>query len=65
VAVEVDGFAFHRTRRRVDRDHRKDAILGAAGIRVTRVTWGQLHDEALAVIARLAVSLNPVGAKHR
>jgi very-short-patch-repair endonuclease len=59
VAVEVDGFAFHRTRRRVDGDHRKDAILGAAGIRVTRVTWGQLHDEALAVIARLAVSLSP------
>jgi very-short-patch-repair endonuclease len=59
VAVEVDGFAFHRTRRRVDGDHRKDAILGAAGIRVTRVTWGQLHDEPLAVIARLAVSLSP------
>jgi very-short-patch-repair endonuclease len=59
VAVEVDGFAFHRTRRRVDSDHRKDAILGAAGIRVTRVTWGQLHDEPLAVIARLAVSLSP------
>ena len=65
VAVEIDGFAFHRTPRRFEGDHRKDAILGAAGIKVTRITWGQLHDEPLAVIARLAVSLNPVGAKHR
>jgi very-short-patch-repair endonuclease len=59
VAVEVDGFAFHRTPRRVEGDHRKDAVLGAAGIRVTRVTWGQLHNEPLAVIARLAFSLSP------
>jgi very-short-patch-repair endonuclease len=65
VAVEIDGFAFHRTRRRVDRDHRKDAILGAAGIRVTRVTWGQLHDEPLAVIARLAFSLSPARSGGR
>jgi very-short-patch-repair endonuclease len=59
VAVEIDGFVFHHTRRRFEGDHRKDAILGTAGIRVTRVTWGQLHDEPLAVIARLAFSLSP------
>ena len=29
-----------------------------AGIAVTRITWGQLHGELLAVIARLAFSLS-------
>ncbi len=65
VAVEVDGFAFHRTHLRLERDHRKDAVLGAAGIKVTRITWGQLHDEPLAVIARLAAGLSPAHAGGR
>jgi very-short-patch-repair endonuclease len=65
VAVEIDGFAFHRTHRRFEGDHRKDAILGAAGITVTRLTWGQLQDEPLAVIARLAFSLSTTGSGGR
>jgi very-short-patch-repair endonuclease len=65
VAVEIDGFAFHRTRRRFENDHRKDAVLSAAGIGVTRVTWGQLQDEPLAVVARLATNLNSVGTGGR
>jgi very-short-patch-repair endonuclease len=65
VAVEIDGYTFHHTRRRVERDHRKDAALKDAGIAVTRLTWGQLQDDALALIARLAGDLNSAGAKHR
>lgn len=57
VAVEIDGFAFHRTPRRFERDHRKDAVLRDAAIAVTRITWRQLQDEPLAVIARLAADL--------
>ena len=58
VAVEIDGFAFHRTHRRFEHDHRKDGALKDAGIALSRVTWGQLQDESLAVIARLAADLN-------
>jgi very-short-patch-repair endonuclease len=65
VAVEVDGFAFHRTRGRFERDHRKDAVLESAGIGVTRITWGQMRDEPLAVIARLAPRLSPARTRGR
>ncbi len=58
VAVEIDGFAWHRTQRRFERDYRKDAVLRARGIIVIRITWHQLQDEPLAVIARLAGDLN-------
>lgn len=57
VAVEIDGFAFHGTRRAFERDRRRDARLQAAGISTMRVTWRQLRDEPLAVIARLAGAL--------
>ena len=57
VVVEVDGFRFHSTRFAFERDRRRDAELSAAGYRVLRVTWRQLRDEPLAVIARLAGAL--------
>jgi very-short-patch-repair endonuclease len=57
IPVEVDGYAFHRTRGAFESDRRRDAELRAAGIDTTRVTWRQLTDEPLAVIARLAQSL--------
>jgi very-short-patch-repair endonuclease len=65
VAVEIDGFAFHRTHRRFERDHRKDGALKDAGIDVTRLTWGQLQDESLAVIARLATDLSAARTDDR
>ena len=55
--VEVDGFAFHSTRRAFERDRLKDAVLQAAGHRVMRVTWRQIAGTAEAVIARLAAAL--------
>lgn len=57
VAVEIDGFRFHSSRRAFEHDRRKDAMLQAAGIRVLRFTWRQLLEEPLAVVARLAALL--------
>jgi very-short-patch-repair endonuclease len=39
LAVQVDGFEFHRTRRDRERDAASDAHLELAGIRVIRFTW--------------------------
>jgi very-short-patch-repair endonuclease len=55
--VEVDGYAFHRTRHAFEQDRRRDASLLAAGYRVMRVTYRQLDEEPEAVVVRLARSL--------
>jgi predicted transcriptional regulator of viral defense system len=55
--VEVDGFAFHSSAGKFERDRRRDAALAAAGMRVTRVTWRQLTSEPEALLVRLAQAL--------
>jgi very-short-patch-repair endonuclease len=55
--VEVDGYDTHRDRAAFERDRRRDQILTAAGYRVIRITWRQLTQEPLAVIARIAQAL--------
>jgi very-short-patch-repair endonuclease len=55
--VEVDGYAFHRTRRAFEKDRRRDADLVAAGYRTIRVTWTQLTAEPERVAARLGAAL--------
>ncbi len=57
LVVEVDGFAFHSSRRAFERDRARDGELTALGFRVLRVTWRQLDDEPEAVVARLARAL--------
>lgn len=57
LVVEVDGFAFHTTADRFERDRRNGSRLVAAGLRVTRVTWRQLTRESEATIARIAQAL--------
>ena len=57
LVVEVDGFAFHRTRAAFERDRARDADLVLAGYRVLRVTWRQLVREPHAVVARIAGAL--------
>ena len=57
LAVEVDGFAYHGSRRSFEHDRRRDAELAAAGIRVIRVTWRQLVEEPAAVLVRVAQAL--------
>jgi very-short-patch-repair endonuclease len=55
--VEVDGHGTHGTRRAFENDRRRDQIHAAAGYLVIRVTWDQLQNEPLAVIAALAQAL--------
>jgi very-short-patch-repair endonuclease len=54
LAVEIDGYVYHRGHGAFEHDRRKDAALQAAGIRTMRVTWRQLEHEAVGVMARVA-----------
>ncbi len=57
LVVEIDGYAFHSSRRSFELDRRKQSALAAAGLRVARVTWRQAQEESIAVAARLATAL--------
>jgi very-short-patch-repair endonuclease len=57
--VEVDGYAYHGNRAAFERDRRKDAVLTLAGYTVVRVSWRQIADEPLAVVALLGGLLRP------
>jgi very-short-patch-repair endonuclease len=57
LVVEVDGYAYHSTRRAFERDRRRDAELQAAGLQVSRVTWHQIADTPEALVANLAATL--------
>ena len=52
LVIELQSLAFHTDRETFIRDHRKNAALQAAGLRVLPVTNDQLHDpgEIIAVI---------------
>jgi very-short-patch-repair endonuclease/predicted transcriptional regulator of viral defense system len=51
--AELDGHAFHTTAAAFERDRCRDRALQAAGWRVVRITWRQLHDDSAAVVADL------------
>lgn len=53
LVVELDGHAFHATRATYKRDRLHDRALNAAGWRVVRITWRQLHDAPEALRADL------------
>lgn len=57
IAVEVDGFGFHASRRSFESDRRRDAGLAAAGVHVIRVTWRQIVDEPSATLVHVAQAL--------
>lgn len=57
VAVEVDGFAYHSSRRSFEHDRDRDFGLGAGGVQVVRVTWRQLHRKPYLVVRRLTAVL--------
>jgi very-short-patch-repair endonuclease len=54
LVVEVDGRDTHATSAAFERDRERDRKLQAAGWRVVRVTWRQLHVDADAVAGDLA-----------
>jgi len=65
LVVEIDGYAFHSSRRSFERDRRKDRELGEQGYRVLRLTWRELTEEPEAVVATLAAALTrPAGARR-
>lgn len=51
--VEVDGYRWHSTKERLNRDRERDARLIAAGIRVLRISYDQLAEPAR-VVAHIA-----------
>jgi very-short-patch-repair endonuclease len=55
--VEIDGFAYHATAERFEKDRRRDAALTVAGYRVLRFTWRQVTSRREATVARLAQAL--------
>lgn len=57
LAVEVDSYRFHSSRRAFEKDRRKQAELGAQGIEVLRFTWRQIKGQREWLIAQLAAAL--------
>jgi very-short-patch-repair endonuclease len=53
LAIEVDGRAFHSTRRAFQQDRERDRRLAALGIQVARVTWRDLTSAARPLAAEL------------
>ena len=56
LAVQVDGFDFHRTRRDRERDAASDADLELAGMRVIRFTWDDVNEHGDRTLRRLALA---------
>ncbi len=61
LVVETDGRQTHETSVAFQRDRWRDQILVAAGYRVARATWDQVHREGDAVVARIARALADAG----
>jgi very-short-patch-repair endonuclease len=59
--AELDGHASHATTAGFERDRARDRALQAAGWRVIRITWRQLHDQPAAVARDLERLLNARG----
>jgi hypothetical protein len=57
LVVETDGRETHETPVAFQRDRRRDQILVAAGYRVARATWDQIHHELDDVVARISSAL--------
>jgi very-short-patch-repair endonuclease len=55
--LEVDGHDTHGDRLAFEEDRRRDQIQIAAGYTVIRITWRQLCEEPMAVLARIAQAL--------
>ena len=53
LAIQLDGFEFHRTRRDRERDAASDADLELAGHRVMRLTWDDVGVHGERTLRRL------------
>lgn len=61
VIVETDGRETHETPAAFQDDRRRDQFLAAAGYRVLRVTWDQIHGERTAFLRRVSRALGASG----
>jgi len=59
VIVETDGRETHETPTAFQSDRRRDQFLAAAGYRVLRVTWNQIHGDTAGVLERISRALRP------
>ncbi len=57
LAVQLDGFEFHRTRRDREKDAASDADLELAGNRVMRLTWDDVTVHGERTLRRLRLAL--------
>jgi very-short-patch-repair endonuclease len=57
LAVQLDGFEFHRTRRDREKDASSDADLELAGYRVMRLTWDDVTVNGERTLRRLRLAL--------
>jgi very-short-patch-repair endonuclease len=64
LVVELDGYAFHRTRAAFERDRARDGDLQLAGYRVMRITARRLERDQGEVVAALRVLLGPYGSSE-
>jgi len=55
--VEVDGYAYHSSKRSFEQDRKRDAQLEARGYAVIRVTWAHLTSSPEAVVGWIAAAL--------
>jgi hypothetical protein len=56
LAIQLDGFEFHRTRRDRERDAASDADLELAGHRVMRLTWDDVTVHGERTLRRLRIA---------
>jgi hypothetical protein len=56
LAIQLDGFAFHRTRRDRERDAESDAQLELVGLRVMRLTWDDVTINGERTLRRLRLA---------
>ena len=57
LVAELDSYGIHTTRRNFEEDRARDRALTAAGWRVVRITWRQLHRDAATLDAQLRTLL--------
>lgn len=61
IAVEVDGFEFHRSREAFENDRRRGAILAGRGVCAVRVTWRQIERAPEAFLFSLGETFGRAG----